>query len=59
MDAEKLAALPNGHWFGYSLLVFNYLVKTMFGLNPFLSITVEHLSYLSQVIEIWILEYLV
>ncbi len=57
MHAEKLAALPNGHWFGYSL--FNCLVKTMFGLNPFLSITIEHLSYLSQVIEIWILEYLV
>jgi hypothetical protein len=27
--------------------------------NPFLSITVEHLSYLTQVSEIWILKYLV
>jgi hypothetical protein len=26
-------------------------------LHPFLAITVEHLSYLTQVIEIWILKY--
>ncbi len=26
-------------------------------LNPFLPITAKHLSYLTQVIEIWILEY--
>jgi hypothetical protein len=26
-------------------------------LHPFLAITVEHLSYLTQIIEIWILKY--
>ncbi len=35
----------------------NIYPQYLFVFNPFLPITVEHLSYLSQVIEIWILKY--
>jgi hypothetical protein len=34
-----------------------FLIAARDRVNPFLPITVEHLSYFSQVIEIWILNF--